>query len=144
MNLRFFDNCGVDLSVSAQVAVTAGRKIVVKPFLLFALIIGIFQVQAEPACRGHNPRAKDVPECPKNGSRLLPDSYPAMAVTVSGQYGGADFVSNFAIKVLDAQSDRPPQIFINGTRDEFNAARRAVEKATAGDPPASSRLNRRR
>jgi hypothetical protein len=105
---------------------------------LFAFFVSVFffatAATATSTCRAHDPRAVDVPECPANGSTLLPDSYPAMAVSVSDELGGSEFVTDFVTKVLRAQPDLPPQFFLNVSAETLAQAKKAVRAATADDP----------
>jgi hypothetical protein len=63
-------------------------------------------------CRTHNVNDPSVPECPRNGGTLLNEGYPAMAVTVTDDKGGAPWVRSFVMEVLRAQPQNPPQFFI--------------------------------
>lgn len=72
-----------------------------------------------------------VPLCPPQGATLLPDSYPAMAVTVSDDSGGSRFVKDVVTKILKAQSDKPPQFFLQVTDGTFYEVEQAVRALPA-------------
>ncbi len=103
------------------------------------LLLTCFPVGAAEtaACLSHNPRDPSVPLCPANGSKLLPDSYPAMAVSISDQ-ADSKFVVEFVTKVLKAEPDKPPQFIMNVRPHTWRAVRAAVIQQ-AGDAKQKQR-----
>ncbi len=94
---------------------------------------------APAACLAHNPKAQNVPLCPANGSTLLPDSYPVMAVSLSDQKGGHEFVGDFVMKALKAQGEQPPQFFLNVSEETLSRLKISVLAQTKQDPKKRAR-----
>lgn len=72
-----------------------------------------------------------APLCPEN-SQILPDTYPAMAVSVSDE-AGPKFVSTFVEKSLLAQPLNPPQFLLNVTAETYGSVVDHVDKLAKTD-----------
>jgi hypothetical protein len=90
---------------------------------------GLAQGSGRNACRLHNPIDPSVPLCPENGSPILNEGYPAMAVTISDSHGGPDFVVDFVKGVLAAQPTRPPQILLTVEPETQAALEQAIRQS---------------
>jgi hypothetical protein len=102
------------------------RAMVIVCFLNSAEIAAASSPTPSNACRRHSSQDPSVPECPANGSGVLPDSYPAMAVAVSDQLGGSRWVREFVGAVLEAQPDKPPQFILNVSPATYEDVRKMI------------------
>lgn len=71
-------------------------------------------------CRVHQANISRAPLCPEN-STVLTDDYPVMAVTISDQLGGLDFLKEFVKKSFAAQKEMPPLFFVNASPGVFRS-----------------------
>ncbi len=81
--------------------------------IIFIFLFSITTKANLPACI---PETGTAPPCPKNG-RILDDTYPIQAATVSSTYG-VKFASDFAFKTMFLQKN-PVPIFVSATEDDF-------------------------
>lgn len=80
------------------------------------------------ACQQHNSQDPSVPLCPSNGSSIIPENYPARAVSVSDESGGKEWVTKFVDTVLHAVPLKPPQFIMNVSDDTYEAVKQMIEK----------------
>lgn len=92
---------------------------------------------AKASCANVAEKMDTAPVCPAVGT-ILSDNFPALAVTVSDTDGGADFVDEFVGKVLQAEGQDPPQIFLNVTQKNMERVQAHV-KALAKTPQQSEK-----
>jgi hypothetical protein len=98
-----------------------------------------------------------APKCPEGGSRVLPDTYPALAHVVSDDfnphYGNWEptnqieywkeikrrLAIQFTLKALQASDPKNPLLFLAVHPDTLRLIREAVERATEGDKEKRAR-----
>lgn len=118
--LRFGVGLGAGLSIGLLSASPSAQA-----------FFGSSSTASSPVCRAHDPTDASVPPCPpRTGEKtqlIAENYYPAMAVSVTDQFG-QDFFVSFVMKALRAQPDRPPQFLVSAGSGSMSELKAAIEK----------------
>jgi hypothetical protein len=85
---------------------------------------------ATPICDEHIKKIQSAPLCPEN-SLVLPETYPAMAISLSDEVSGSEFIADFIEKTLRANPESPPQYLLEVSESTMKFVRQRVSQMTA-------------
>jgi hypothetical protein len=100
-----------------------------KPRFVLAVLLLITSSRgfAASTCALTPAQIAEAPLCPAN-SKVLPETYPIAALSISDDEGGADWVMAMVEKTLRAQPDRPPQFLLETSSSTIEALKKRINE----------------